>query len=370
MADDLYIGLISGTSLDGIDAVLVRFENEQATVVESICSSFLSELTDEIKSLINPTTNEINRLMALDVQLGNSFAEAVKQLLVKAKIKKQDIVAIGSHGQTIRHLPTAEHATTLQIADPNIIAEITGITTVADFRRRDMAAGGQGAPLVPAFHQQLFSDTNKTRVILNLGGIANITLLPADKSKAATGFDTGTANTLMNHWIQQQENKPYDESGKWAASGTINKDFLKELLDDDYFKLAPPKSTGTEYFNPTWLTKKLSAFLFLAAEDVQATLAAFTATTIKDAVNQYASEAEEIIICGGGVHNNFLLQQLKQLLPNIEINSSEKYGLDPDYIEATAFAWLAKQTIEHKTGNLPEVTGAKQKVILGGIFSA
>ncbi len=370
MADDLYIGLISGTSLDGIDAVLVRFENEQATVVEAICAPFSSDLINEIKSLIDPATNEINRLMALDVQLGNSFAEAVKQLLVKAKIKKQDIVAIGSHGQTIRHLPTAEHATTLQIADPNIIAEVTGITTVADFRRRDMAAGGQGAPLVPAFHQQLFSDTKKNRVILNLGGIANITLLPADKNKAATGFDTGTANTLMNHWIQQQENKSYDENGKWAASGTVNDDFLKELLNDDYFNLKPPKSTGTEYFNPTWLTKKLSAFPLLAAEDVQATLAAFTAVTIRDAINHYANEAEEIIICGGGVHNDFLLQQLKQLLPNIEINSSAKYGLDPDYIEATAFAWLAKRTMNHKVGNLPDVTGASHSVILGGIFSA
>jgi len=172
----------------------------------------------------------------------------------------------------------------------------------------------------------------------------------------------------MNHWIQQQKNKNYDESGKWAASGTISKDFLKELLDDDYFKLAPPKSTGTEYFNAAWLTKKLSAFLFLAAEDVQATLAAFTVVTIRDAINHYANEAEEIIICGGGVHNDFLLQQFKQLLPNIEINSSAKYGLDPDYIEATAFAWLAKRTMNHKAGNLPEVTGASHSVILGGIY--
>jgi len=369
MADDLYIGLMSGTSLDGIDAALVRFNKEQVTVLESICLPLSSNLKDEIKSLINPTTNEINRLMALDVQLGKNFAEAAQKLITKAKIKKQDIVAIGSHGQTIRHLP--EYATTLQIADPNIIAEVTGITTIADFRRRDMAAGGQGAPLVPAFHQQIFRDTKKNRVILNLGGIANITLLPADKNKAATGFDTGTANTLMNQWVQQHQNKSFDESGKWAASGKINEDFLNELLNDDYFKLTPPKSTGTEYFNPAWLTKKLSAFPFLAAEDVQASLASFTATTIKDAINQYAlgeDGAEEIIVCGGGVHNDFLLQQLKTFLPNIEINSSEKYGVDPDYIEATAFAWLAKQTMEHKVGNLPEVTGASCSVILGGVY--
>lgn len=368
MAEELYIGLMSGTSLDGIDAVLVRFENEQATVLESICLPLSSNLKDEIKSLINPAENEINRLMALDVQLGKSFAEAVKQLINKTNIKKEDIVAIGSHGQTIRHLPTADFPSTLQISDANIIAEVTGITTVADFRRRDMAAGGQGAPLVPVFHEQIFRDTKKNRVILNLGGIANITLLPADKNKPVTGFDTGPANTLMNYWIQQHQNKSYDESGKWALSGKINEDFLEQLLNDDYFKLAPPKSTGTEYFNPAWLTKKLSKFPFLAAEDVQASLTAFTVTTIKNAIKLYADNVDEIIICGGGVHNDFLLQQLKQYLPNIEINDSAKYRLDPDYIEATAFAWLAKQTIEHKPGNLPEVTGAKHAVILGGVY--
>lgn len=368
MTDDLYVGLMSGTSLDGIDAVLVRFENEQPTVLESMCVDISSSLKDEIKSLINPTENEINRLMALDVQLGKQFANAAEQLMTKANLKKEHITAIGSHGQTIRHFPTAEHPTTLQIADPNIIAEVTGITTVADFRRRDMAAGGQGAPLVPAFHQQIFRDAKKNRVILNLGGIANITLLPNDKNKPVIGFDTGTATTLMNHWIQQQQSKSFDESGKWAASGTVNEDFLKELLNDNYFELTPPKSTGTEYFNPAWLSKKLSAFPFLAAEDVQASLSAFTATTIKNAINEYANEAEEIIVCGGGVHNDFLLQQLKAFLPNIEINSSKKYGLDPDYIEATAFAWLAKQTMEHKAGNLPEVTGAKRAVVLGGVY--
>ena len=368
MADDLYIGLMSGTSLDGIDAVLVRFKNEQVSILESLCLPLSSTLKNEIKSLINPATNEINRLMALDVQLGKSFAEAVKQLINKANIKKENIVAIGSHGQTIRHLPTAEHPSTLQIADANIIAEKTGITTIADFRRRDMAAGGQGAPLVPAFHEKIFRNNQKNRVILNLGGIANITILPSDKNKAVTGFDTGPSNTLMNHWIQQQQNKSYDEGGQWASTGKINQDFLDELLNDDYFKLTPPKSTGTEYFNPSWLTAKLSMFPFIAAEDVQASLCAFAATTIKDAIKLYASKAEEIIICGGGVHNHFLLEQLRQLLPNIKINSSVEHGLDPDYIEATAFAWLAKQTMEHKPGNLPDVTGANRPVILGGVY--
>jgi len=368
MADDLYIGLMSGTSLDGIDAVLVRFNHEQVAVLHSICLPLSSNLKDEIKSLINPGDNEINRLMALDVELAHQFANAVKQLIQKANINKNNIVAIGSHGQTIRHLPTAKYPSTLQIADPNSIAELTGITTVADFRRRDMAAGGQGAPLVPAFHQQIFSDNKINRVILNLGGIANITILPSDKNEAAIGFDTGPANTLMNHWIQQQQNKNFDDAGKWAATGKINSEFLDLLLSDDYFKLTPPKSTGTEYFNPAWLTKNLSEFPFLAAEDVQASLTAFTAITIKDAIKKYAAETDEIIVCGGGVHNDFLLQQLKPSLPNIEINSSAKYGLDPDYIEATAFAWLAKQTMEHKPGNLPEVTGAAHPVILGGVY--
>lgn len=370
MAKDFYIGLMSGTSVDGIDAALVRFESEQPTVLETICLPLPANLKDEIKSLISPSDNEINRLMALDVQLGILFSNAVNEVINKAKIKKVDIVAIGSHGQTLRHYPMAKHPSTLQIADPNIIAETTGITTVADFRRRDIAVGGQGAPLVPAFHEQIFRDENKNRVILNLGGIANITILPTDENIPATGFDTGPANTLMNYWVQQQQNKNYDEGGKWAASGTVNEDFLKELLNDDYFKLLPPKSTGTEYFNPVWLTKKLSAFPFLSAEDVQASLTVLTATTVKDAIKLCKFEIDELIICGGGVHNDFLLQLLKQALPDIEINSSAKYDLDPDYIEATAFAWLAKQTMEHKSGNLPEVTGARRKVILGGIYPA
>lgn len=368
MTDDLYIGLMSGTSLDGIDAVLVSLGDEQPTLLQSHCFPLSSNLKDEIKSLINPGKNEINRLASLDVQLGQIFAEAVTQLISKTKFKKENIVAIGSHGQTIRHWPTAKHPSTLQIADPNIIAETTGITTVADFRRRDIAAGGQGAPLVPAFHKHVFSHAKNNRVILNLGGIANITVLPANQNKVVTGFDTGPANTLMNHWIQQQQNKNYDKNGDWASTGKVNEDLLQKLLSDDYFKLKPPKSTGTEYFNTAWLNKKLSEFPFLAAEDIQASLTAFTATTIKDAINLYAPTTEEIIVCGGGVHNNFLLQQLKQDLSNIEINSSAKYGLDPDYIEATAFAWLAKQTMEHKVGNLPGVTGAKRAVILGGVY--
>lgn len=368
MADDLYIGLISGTSLDGIDAALVNFKDNQTSVVASTCLPLSNDDKEKIKSLVNTGKDEINRLMALDVHIARLFSDAALQLLTRANMPANQVKAIGSHGQTIRHFPEGIFTTTLQIGDPNIIAEQTGITTVADFRRRDMAAGGQGAPMVPAFHEKIFRDASKNRVILNLGGIANITVLPADKNKTVTGFDTGTANTLMNHWIQQQQNKNYDENGDWAASGTINTDFLKELLNDNYFQLQPPKSTGTEYFNAAWLTERLTKFPFLAAEDVQATLTAFSATTVCDAIKQYASETDEVIICGGGAHNSYLVQLIKNELTAIEVNSSEHYGLDPDYIEATAFAWLAKQTLDKKAGNLPDVTGASKRVILGGVY--
>jgi len=371
MAEKLYIGLMSGTSLDGIDAALVRFENDQVDVLETSCSTLSTNLKNKIRTLITPGENEINRLMELDIELALAFSHSAQTLLNKAEIKKENISAIGSHGQTIRHFPTAKHPATLQIADPNTIAELTGITTVADFRRRDMAAGGQGAPLVPAFHEQIFRDEKKNRVILNLGGIANITILPADKNKPVTGFDTGPANTLINYWTQHQLNKPFDDAGNWASSGQVNEDLLKEFLSDNYFKLEPPKSTGTEYFNEAWLKNKLVNFTDINTKDVQASLTTLTAKTISDAINQYANKivsVDEVIICGGGVHNDFLLQQLQHALPEIEINSSAKYGLDPDYIEATAFAWLAKQTMERKVGNLTEVTGAMHAVILGGVY--
>jgi len=372
MTDDLYIGLMSGTSLDGIDTVLVSFKEKQPTVLQSQCFNLPTQLQQEIQSLVNIGDNELERLAALDVQLGHVFADAVQQLLEKAKIKKEQVSAIGSHGQTIRHWPQAKYPTTLQLADANIIAETSGIRTVADFRRRDIAAGGQGAPLVPAFHQEIFRDKNINRVILNLGGIANVTVLAADQSIAVTGFDTGPANTLMNQWISLQQNQAYDEEGKWAASGQIDEALLERLLNDDYFNLAPPKSTGTEYFSASWLEDKLAQFTSLHAQDVQASLAAFTAITIRDAIIKHVTKItplDEIIVCGGGVHNDYLLMQLRHALPEIKINSSEEYGIDPDYVEATAFAWLAKQTIEGKPGNIPEVTGAKHKAVLGAIYS-
>lgn len=368
MAENLYIGLMSGTSLDGVDAALVRFDKTNIDVLASLCLTLPASLKEEIKSLIDPSSDEINRLMALDIQLGQLFAKAVNQIVDKAKVNKKNILAIGSHGQTIRHWPNNKYPSTLQIADPNTIAEVTGITTVADFRRRDMAAGGQGAPFAPAFHKHVFHDKKINRVILNLGGIANITIIAADTNKPVTGFDTGPANTLLNRWTQQQQNKSYDDNGDWGSSGEVNQDLLNVLLEDDFFTLLPPKSTGTEYFNADWLNKKLSNFTHLSAENIQASLTALTAKSIADAISLHAANTEEVILCGGGVHNRFLYQQLKDYLPNMSFNSTEKYGLNPDYIEAAAFAWLAKQTIEHKTGNLPDVTGASRAVVLGGVY--
>ena len=368
MTDDLYIGLMSGTSLDGIDAVLSRFKHHHPEVLEVHYLPLTTELRDKIKALVQPGQNEINRLTALDVELGYYFAEAANQLLAKSGLGKEMIRAIGSHGQTIRHFPATEFPTTLQIADPNIIAEKTGITTVADFRRRDMAAGGQGAPLVPAFHAEVFRSKDCNRVILNLGGIANITILAADPQIPVKGFDTGPASTLINHWIQQQQSKPFDDKGTWAQSGTVNSEFLSCLLVDDYFRQPPPKSTGTEYFTPAWLAARLSGFPFLAAEDVQATLCEFTAVSIANDINNYALDTEEVYVCGGGVHNDYLLQRIQLHLQGLPVLSTANLGIDPDYVEAITFAWLAKQRLEHKPGNLPDVTGAKRAVISGGVY--
>lgn len=368
MSANLYIGLMSGTSLDGIDAVLVSFENNQPALIESIFHAYDDDFRYLVHSLVNKGNNEIERLVDLDIRLARLSAQVVNALLDKANVKANEVSAIGSHGQTIRHFPHQENPTTLQVGDPNTIAELTGITTVADFRRRDMAAGGQGAPLVPAFHQHVFHSNDNNRVIVNIGGIGNITILPANRSEPVSGFDTGPGNCLLDYWIQRQENRPYDKGGIWARDGEINQAFLDYCLKEPYFSQQPPKSTGTEYFNPDWLSHRLSSFPFLNSESVQASLTALTAQSIANAIKTHATNTGEIIICGGGVHNDFLLELLSQQLQGINIQSSAEHGLDPDYVEATAFAWLAKQTLEKQAGNLPSVTGATKPVILGGVY--
>lgn len=366
MIRDYYIGLMSGTSLDAVDAVLIDFNKHPLELIETHSEPITESLRQEILALCYPGDNAIHRMGEADVKLGRLFANSVLQLLKKTKVSAKDIRAIGSHGQTIRHAPDTEFPFTLQIGDPNTIAAITGITTVADFRRRDMALGGQAAPLAPAFHEYLLHDATENRWVLNIGGIANLTFLPADPSQPIAGFDTGPGNTLMDAWCRKHHIGQYDKDGEWAASGRCNDTLLQQLLEDPYFLRKPPKSTGREYFHLDWLQKQVSQAL--KPEDIQATLLALTARSITNAINSYSIKAKKVFLCGGGVHNRCLVQFLKTQNKNLEILSTESAGLHPDWIEAAAFAWLARQTITGKPGNIPTVTGARKTTILGAIY--
>lgn len=367
----LYIGLMSGTSADAIDAVLVDLSSG-AKLLAHHSQKLPLALRQRIHQLCTPGDNEIDRMGMLDVELGRHFAQTTNQLLATAGVMPSDVIAIGSHGQTIRHRPpaTCEYAFTLQIGDPNTIAELTGITTIADFRRRDMAAGGQGAPLVPAFHRALFHSEECSRAIVNIGGMANITWLPRGNQRGVVGFDTGPGNVLMDGWILEHRQQPYDQNGAWAASGTPIPTLLEQLLRHPFFAQQPPKSTGRESFNPAWLTTHLTQPGEVSAADVQATLLELTAISIAQSVNGLGDEYKEVYICGGGAYNSRLMQRLGELLSNDQVKSTSALGVAPEWIEAMAFAWLAQQTLEHKPGNLRAVTGASRDVILGGIYFA
>jgi len=364
---ELYIGLMSGTSLDGIDAALVDFQDNETHLVEFEYLPYSDEIQSTIQKISKPESLiSLKEYGAMDAQLGSLFAKAVNALLAKAAIPTSSVKAIGSHGQTIYHAPDIRFPFSLQIGDPNIIAETTGITTVADFRRRDIAAKGQGAPLVPAFHQAVFQHPNEHRCIVNIGGIANITVLPRNQSAEVIGFDTGPGNTLMDLWIKLHRNLPYDKNGAWGKTGKINHDLVALLKQDAYFNAAPPKSTGKEYFSLPWIYQYFDAFSY-KAEDVQASLCFLTAITICDAVKKHAPATERILICGGGIHNDYLLELIQQNI-DCPVESTERYGIHPDHVEAVAFAWLARQTMNNLPGNLKEVTGALDSVILGGIY--
>lgn len=365
----LYIGLMSGTSVDAIDAILVDFSQPFPQALGFTSLPLASQLREEILALCLPGDNEIDRMGSLDVQLGEMFAHAANTVIAAAGLTAEAIAAIGNHGQTIRHRPSLRHPFTLQIADPAVIAQLTGVTTVADFRSRDLAAGGQGAPLVPAFHAAIFHDHRIDRCILNLGGIANITILPADASRTIHGFDTGPGNVLMNAWIAQHRNREFDENGAWAASGTCDERLLSALLSDPYFTLPPPKSTGREHFNLPWLMSKLGGHDY-RPQDVQATLCELTVRSISRAIGEYAPATQELLVCGGGAYNAHLMEVLSRRLAPIPVKSTEALGVPPKQVEAMAFAWLAKQTLAMKPGNLPAVTGARVLVILGGIYPA
>src|SRR3990167_9533751 len=349
-----YIGLMSGTSMDAIDAVLTEFKKNILTLS---------------KHKFN-----INLLGETDAQLGHLFSKAVLKLLKNSKIKRDQITAIGSHGQTIFHSPNATHPFTLQLADPNIIAAKTGITTISDFRRRDIAEGGQGAPLVPAFHRYLFNiqnAQNRDQFVLNIGCIANLTYLSKNKNKKIIGFDTGPGNTLLDQWCFLNTQKTMDKNGCWAKSGKINNTLLKLLLSDQYFKKKYPKSTGPEYFNLSWLKRKIKN-LKINAKDIQATLTELTAKSIAGQLKQLCSNENKKLlwVCGGGVKNHYLMSRLKIHCPNFLVQSTQKINIEPQWMEAAAFAWLAKQTIEKKSGNVTHVTGAKRPAILGAIYTA
>ncbi|CAK0759661.1 anhydro-N-acetylmuramic acid kinase [Gammaproteobacteria bacterium] len=367
IATDLYVGLMSGTSLDGVDATLTAFDGERPYLLAAHYHPYPDTLREELLALCTPGEEDLERLGPMDVLLGRLFAAVVLELLEKAGVSPEKIRAIGSHGQTVRHRPAGLTPFTLQIGDPNIIAQMTGITTVADFRRRDMAVGGQGAPLVPAFHRVVFS-TSQPRVILNIGGIANITWLPI-AGEPVIGFDTGPGNTLMDAWTQRHLGQPHDEGGKWAATGLVMGELLEALLADQYFSRHPPKSTGREYFDLHWLDAILANFYRpWLVTDVQATLCELTAVTVERAVRTHCSMAQEILVCGGGVHNATLMARLIAHFAPCTVNSTAIAGIDPDWVEAMAFAWLARRTLHGLAGNLPAVTGARQEVVLGGIY--
>lgn len=364
-----FIGLMSGTSMDGIDAALVKFSDTGIHLEATHQHSWPAPLEQHLRALARSPHVSLHSFGQADSACGEQFAMATLSLLQKAGLTSDQIEAIGSHGQTLHHSPDSSPAFTIQIGDPNRIAQLTGITTVADFRRRDMAAGGQGAPLVPAFHQAIFQQQENTRVILNIGGISNITLLPGHQ-QPVIGFDTGPGNCLLDYWVNKHSGQSYDQDGAWAASGSLHQPLLDALLEDVYFSQPPPKSTGTEYFSPHWLESRLNNCSPIPAIDVQATLLALTAHSIGDMIKQHAADCESVLVCGGGAHNSCLMRLLDEQLPGVSVASTNIAGMDPDWVEAQAFAWLARETLANRPGNLPSATGASQPVILGGIYPA
>lgn len=367
---ELYLGLMSGTSLDGIDAAVVDLSTRTPRVIAAHTQPYAAGLRNELLALAHGgSAEEIELLGRLDRHLGELFAEAALSVLRQHDLTPGSIQAIGSHGQTVRHRPAGPAPFTLQIADPNLIAERTGITTVADFRRRDMAAGGQGAPLVPAFHASCFRNTDADRAVLNLGGMANLTLLPADPQQAVRGFDTGPGNVLLDAWIGIQMGEICDRDGAWAASGQAQPALLQQLLQDEYFHAPPPKSTGREQFNLAWLEPRLAGY-DCQPQDVQATLVALTAETVAMGLRDIAPRTRRMLVCGGGAHNAALMAALNAHLPDVKIESTAEHGLDPDWIEAAAFAWMARETLAGRPSNVPDVTGARGPRILGGIYPA
>jgi len=371
MPSSIYIGLISGTSMDAVDCALVDFNGGKPTQLDFINTEIPDDLRQKLLYLCEDHTNQIPLLGETDVEFARLLALSVNQILEINGLKPSQIAAIGSHGQTIRHMPhknVSNYPFTIQIGDPNTIAELTNITTVADFRRRDLAAGGQGAPIVPAFHRMIFSSSENDRLIINIGGMANITVLK--KTGEISGHDTGPGNVLMDLWVQQHLGHPYDKDGSWASSGKVDENLLSTLLDEPYFQLPPPKSTGRELFNLHWLNSKLAELnQAIAPENVQATLLALTMQTITDAIKKELGKGQ-IIVCGGGAYNSALMHELAQSLSSFEVMPSSRLGVMEDSMEAVAFAWLAKQTLSRQPVDFTDITGSAHPLIAGGVYFA
>lgn len=360
-----YVGVMSGTSLDGVDVVLAAIDEYTVAQQYSYCHPLPYELKQHILAMCQGQAVTLSQLGQLDTRLGILFGEAVKEMLRHAGVEAGDITAIGNHGQTVWHQPDGKAPCTLQIGDNNRVAALTGITTVGDFRRRDMAFGGQGAPLVPGFHHALLAHPAERRMVLNIGGIANLSLLLP--GQPIRGYDTGPGNMLLDAWVWRHRAKPYDRDAAWALGGRVHQALLQHLLADGYFAQPAPKSTGREYFNLGWLASALTHFVPIAPVDVQATLVELTAVTIADQV-LLSGGCEHLLICGGGARNPLLMARLSALLPGIEVGPTDKYGVSGDDMEALAFAWLAFRTLSGLPGNLPSVTGASRETLLGAIY--
>ena len=367
-----YIGLMSGTSLDGVDGVLAAFSADAP--IRTLATAYLPfppDLRTELLALQAPAANELEREALTANRLARSYADCVASLLDSAGLGAKTVAAVGVHGQTIRHRPDLGY--TRQTNNPALLAESTGIDVVADFRSRDIAAGGQGAPLVPAFHQAVFGKPGECRVVANIGGIGNISIL-GHEDGGVTGFDTGPGNVLLDAWIQRHLGQAYDADGAWAAGGKVLAPLLETLLAEPFLMLPPPKSTGRDLFHANWLEQKLTAFRSSRPVDVQATLSAFTAATLADAVARHAPRTQAMYICGGGAYNGHLMEQLRQALAQrglpVPVESTGALGVQPNHVEALAFAWLAKRFCERLPGNLPAVTGAEGLRILGALYPA
>jgi anhydro-N-acetylmuramic acid kinase len=365
----LTVGLMSGTSMDAVDAAAVDFTTSRPCLRARYSAPWPDALRARVRRVADGDAITGDELAVLDVEVGHLLADVANRLIDANGLDRETIAAIGCHGQTVAHLPDASPPATLQLGDANVIAELTGITTINDFRRRDLAAGGEGAPLAPAFHEAVLRSRHETRLVLNLGGIANLSILPADEHSQTTGFDTGPANCLMDGWAQQERGQPFDNNGAWAASARPDPDLLARLLDDPYFARPAPKSTGTQYFSPAWLAARLSGHPETAAAKVQASLLELTVTTIADAVERVAPDAARLLVCGGGSRNARLMQRLGERL-FCPVQPTGDFGIPPQDMETMAFAWLAMRTLAGQPGNLAGVTGADGPRVLGAIHPA